>query len=97
MSISRNTGTTIMTLSGRLGILIGACMLMVMTPAMADDAHVVYAYGAEAVNLDAADAIDGPSFDVVYNIHEGLVGLSETGEIVPVRSWPRPGHSPTID
>ena len=37
--------------------------------------HVVYAYGAEAVNLDAADAIDGPSFDVVYNIHEGLVGL----------------------
>ena len=89
MSIPRNTGKTTMTSGGRLGILAGACMLMAMTPAMADDAHVVYAYGAEAVNLDAADAIDGPSFDVVYNIHEGLVGLSETGEIVPVlaTSW----------
>ena len=70
-------------------MLIGTCLLMLMMPAVADDAHVVYAYGAEAVNLDAADAIDGPSFDVVYNIHEGLVGLSETGEIVPVlaTSW----------
>ena len=89
MSTPRATSKATLTPGRRLGTFIGACMLMFMTPAMADDAHVVYAYGAEAVNLDAADAIDGPSFDVVYNIHEGLVGLSETGEIVPVlaTSW----------
>ena len=89
MSTTRITTTTTLTSSRRLRTFVGACMLMFMAPAVAEDAHVVYAYGAEAVNLDAADAIDGPSFDVVYNIHEGLVGLSETGEIVPVlaTSW----------
>lgn len=52
-------------------------------------AGLVYSYGAEAVTLDVADAIDGPSFDVLYNIHEGLVDLSADGEIVPVlaKSW----------
>ena len=89
MSTTRIIIMATLTSSRRLGMFVGACMLMFMTPTMADEAHVVYAYGAEAVNLDAADAIDGPSFDVVYNIHEGLVGLSETGEIVPVlaTSW----------
>ena len=89
MSTTRITTMTAPTSSRRLRTFVGACMLLFMMPTMAEDAHVVYAYGAEAVNLDAADAIDGPSFDVVYNIHEGLVGLSETGEIVPVlaTSW----------
>ena len=89
MSIPRFTFVSVPNPCRHLRTFIGACLLAVMTPAMADGEHVVYAYGAEAVNLDAADAIDGPSFDVVYNIHEGLVGLSETGEIVPVlaTSW----------
>ena len=89
MSISRFTFVSAPNPRRHLRTFIGACLLAIMMPAVADGEHVVYAYGAEAVNLDAADAIDGPSFDVVYNIHEGLVGLSETGEIVPVlaTSW----------
>ena len=66
-----------------IGALILAVMAVGMTPAIADAAGLKYAYGAEAVSLDVADAIDGPSFDVVYNIHEGLVDQSSDGEIIP--------------
>ena len=70
-------------------VLVLAGMAVGMTPAVLEAAGLKYAYGAEAVSLDVADAIDGPSFDVVYNVHEGLVDQSGDGEIVPVlaTSW----------
>lgn len=51
--------------------------------------RIIYGYGAEAVNLDAGDAIDRPSFDVAINIYEGLVELDTDGNIVPglAESW----------
>jgi peptide/nickel transport system substrate-binding protein len=47
------------------------------------EARIIFGYGAEAVNLDVAQAIDGPSFDVIYSIHEGLLETAENGEIMP--------------
>ena len=72
-----------------IGVLVLAVMAVGMTPAVLEAAGLKYAYGAEAVSLDVADAIDGPSFDVVYNIHEGLVDQSSDGEIIPelATSW----------
>lgn len=58
--------------------------LLAVIPTLSQAADVIYAYGSEAVTLDVADIIDGPSFDVAYNIHEGLVDLSRDGEIEPV-------------
>jgi len=65
------------------------CVVAGFTPAISSAAGLIYAYGAEAVSLDVADTIDGPSFDVIYNVHEGLVDFSENGDIVPVlaKNW----------
>lgn len=51
--------------------------------------EVIYGYGAEAVTLDMAEAIDGPSQDVTDNLHEGLLEMSPDGEILPAlaESW----------
>jgi peptide/nickel transport system substrate-binding protein len=52
-------------------------------------AEIIYGYGAEAVTLDMADAIDGPSQDVTDNLHEGLLEMGPDGEILPAlaESW----------
>lgn len=61
----------------------------VPTPAPVSLAEIIYGYGSEAIILDMADAIDGPSQDITDNLHEGLLEMGPDGEILPAlaKSW----------